>query len=80
MKKIIEYYDIKSDHILASPEFTDKEVVEVKNQKDLDRYVESKTDMSGGKFKKKSSFGFDYISSQGAVKIKDYKPPKIKKI
>lgn len=80
MKRVIEYYEIKSDHVLAIPEFVSKENVEFKNIEDLDKYIRSKKDLSGSKYKKKSSFGFDYISNQGAIKIKKYIEPKFKKI
>ena len=79
MKIKIKYYYIKSDHILATPEYDHKEIVEVANQEDLDNYIFKQKDDYGNKFKKKTSYGFDYISHQGGIKIKIYNP-KIKKI
>jgi len=85
MKYIIEYYEIKSDHLLAKPEFDRQEIVEVNSIKKLNRYIMSKKDMYGNKFKivegeSKKLFMFDYISNQGAIKIKKYHEPNIKRI
>lgn len=82
MKKIIKYYYIKSDHIFASPEYDHEEIVEVENDEKLAKYIESKKDGWGNNFKKKKSFGFDFISNQGGVKVLDYiyKKPIIKKV
>lgn len=82
MKKIIKYYYIKSDHIFASPEYDHEEIVEVENEQKLKDYIESKKDDYGCKFEKskKKTFGFDFISKYGGVKVLDYKKPIIKKI
>jgi hypothetical protein len=85
MKIRIIYHTIQSDHILATPEYTHEEVVEVKGFDDpkLVNYIESKTDGYGHKFKRKKNFGFDYISQAGGVVVKEYekpKEPKIKKL
>ena len=77
MKKTIEYHYIKSDHIFASPEFHHSEIVEVENEEKLTAYIESKVDDWGHPFKKEASFGFDFISNQGGVKVKDVKIKKI---
>ncbi len=79
----IEYHSIQSDHILAFPEFDHSEVVEYETPRKLQRYIESKKDDWGNYYKKpdkKKSFGFDYVSRTGGVKVKPYKPTKIKKI
>lgn len=80
MKKIIKYYYIKSDHIFASPEYDHEEIVEVESDEKLTKYIESKKDGWGNNFKKKKSFGFDFISNEGGVKVLDYKNPIIKKV
>lgn len=80
MKKIIKYYYIKSDHIFASPEYDHEEIIEVENDEKLTKYIESKKDEYGNKFKKEKKFGFDFISHQGGVKVLDYKNPIIKKV
>lgn len=79
MKYKISYYYIKSDHIFAFPEYDHNEIVDVNSEEKLQNYIESKKDQYGNNFKKKTSFGFDYISNQGGVKIEKYNP-KIKKI
>jgi len=82
MKYEIRYHEIMSDHILAVPEFSRKEVVEADTQRDLRKYIEKQKDGWGNPFKKsKDKFaGFDYISRAGGIKVKVYKPPKVKKI
>ena len=84
MKKTIIYCSIQSDHILAVPEETHREVIEVSSMAKLQRYIETKKDDYGHRYKKSEktckSFGFDYISIAGGVKVEDYKPPTVKKI
>jgi len=80
MKKVIEYYYIKSDHIFAYPEYDHEEVVEVESLNDLDLYIFKQKDEFGNNFVKDISYGFNYESNQGAIKIKDYIEPIIKKI
>ena len=81
MKRVIIYCSIDDGaSIFAIPTETHREVVEFNSQRDLDKYVTSKTDDYGNVFKKKRSLGFDYISRAGGVRIKAYKPPVIKKI
>ncbi len=80
MRMKIKYYSIQSDHILAIPAYSRSEIVDVKSFKELQKYIESQKDGYGHKFKKKKSFGFDYTSVAGAVKVESYKPPKVKKI
>lgn len=80
MKIEITYCTIQSNHILAVPEPTHSEIVEVDSWKDLDKYIEKQSDLYGNRFKKDKSFGFRYISGAGGVKVKRYKPPKINKI
>ena len=87
MKIRITYCNILSDHILATPEETSSEIVEVKNMNDpaLKEYIEAKKDWYGHNFKKasvkdKKTLGFDYISHAGGVKLYEYVSPKIKKL
>jgi len=82
MKIKISYFDIMSDHILASPEFSSCEVVEANglDDKKLDEYIISKQDFYGHHYKKEYSHGFDYISNQGAVKVEIYEEPKVKRL
>lgn len=82
MKKIIEYYSILSDHVFATPEYTHSELVEVDTEEELQKYIESKKDRYGGSFKKKDKdfMDYQYTSHSGGVKVRDYNPPKFKKI
>jgi len=82
MRYEIRYHTIQSDHILAIPEFSHKEVVEATTPLKLRKYIESKKDEYGHHYKKakKPSFGFDYTSNAGGVKVKPYKPPKVRKV
>lgn len=81
MRKLIKYYSIEYGAPLFSiPKFTNSEIVEVNSEKELQKYIESKKDEYGRFFKKKKSFGFDYISTNGGIKVENYKSPKIKKI
>lgn len=80
MQYKIKYCTVLGDSILAIPECTHSEIVEVATYKDLKKYIESKTDDYGNKFKEKNSFGFQFISNRGGVKISEYLPPKVKKI
>ena len=80
MKYLIKYYEIQSDHILASPEYDRSEIIETSSSNDLKKYIESKKDQYGNNFKMKSDFGFDYISNSGAVKVSVYKEPVAKRI
>ena len=79
VKYEIRYYLIKSDHFLAIPEFSHKEIVKT-TFKNLQKYIESKKDAYCNHYKKKKSFGFDYVSNTGGVKVKLYKEPIIKRI
>lgn len=83
MKKIITYHSIEyGAGLFAIPQPTHQEIVEVKSEAQLKKYIEAQKDQYGHnfKFKKKRRYGFDYISNQGGVKVSDYKPPRIKKI
>ncbi len=72
MKKvIIEYYYIKSDHLLATPAFDHKEIIEG-TDKQIENYILKQKDPWNHKFKKKSFMGFNYISNQGAIKVLPY--------
>lgn len=78
MKLIVEYYEMQSDHLLAMPEYDREEFIEVKNEDELDRYISTKKDWYGCEYKKDKSHGFDYISGQGGIKIKEYEEPKFR--
>ncbi len=80
MKYVIRYYEIQSDHILATPEYSRSEIVEASSDHSLQKYIESKKDSYGNSFEKKKSFGFDYISHTGAVEVSIYTEPAIKRI
>lgn len=85
MRYEIRYHSIQSDHILAIPEFSHREIVDAASPEKLRKYIEGQKDEYGNRYKKakfkdKKMFGFDYVSSAGAVKVKKYKPPKVKKI
>lgn len=81
---LIEYYEVSPDAhpVFASPEFSKSEVIEAQEKKAVELYVEQCSDHMGHPYKKSElkSYGFDFISKMGAVKITDYQPPKIKKI
>lgn len=79
MKYLIKYCNMTSDSMFAVPSLTSEEIVEAKSEEDLDKYITSKKDRYGHPFKKDKSYGFDYISKTGGVKIEKYNP-KIKKI
>ena len=79
MKYKIKYYYIKSDHLLALPEYDHEEIVSVESIQKLKKYIESKKDHYGNNFKTDKSHGFDYISNQGGIKVELYNP-QIKKI
>ena len=80
MKYKIEYCTVLGDSIFSIPECTHSEIVESNTYEDLKKYIESKSDDYGNKFKEKNSFGFQFISRRGGVKVFEYLPPKIKKI
>jgi hypothetical protein len=67
----IQYFYIKSDHILASPEYDHREIVKVNTRKQLEDYVKSLQDLYNNPFKKcdPPRYGFNYISNQGALKV-----------
>jgi hypothetical protein len=83
MKVKISYYYIKSDHLLASPEFDHFEIVEVHSLYDpkLKAYISTKKDDCGHPFVEyPNSFDFDYISNAGGIKLEEYIPVVIKKL
>ena len=81
MKIRIIYCDIKSDHLMAVPEPTSSEIVEVSSWARLDKYIlKKKKDAYGHPFKKDKSFGFRYTSSTGGIKVETYVKPYIKRI
>ncbi|HEC64613.1 hypothetical protein LCGC14_2575010 [marine sediment metagenome] len=84
MKIKIIYCSILSDHVLAMPEFTHSEMVKAKGLSDpkLVNYITSQKDRYGHKFKKdsKKTFGFDYTSNQGGVKVEVYEEPHVKQL
>lgn len=69
--KISYYYS--RDSFLGVPEHSHDEFVECKSTTALDKYIEKQKDEYGNPFKKKSSFGFQYISNQGGIKTKELK-------
>lgn len=82
MRYEITYCSIQSDHMLATPRPHSSEVVECKDSAALDRYILRQKDRHGRKYKKatwqeRKTYGFDYISGMGAVKVK---PVTVKKI
>lgn len=79
MKYLIKYYLCQSDSMFAIPTFTHEEVIECSVPRKIKEYVEKQKDGYGHGYKQNRSFGFDYISKQGAVKVSEYKP-KIKQI
>ena len=82
MKIKIKYHEIKSDHIMATPEYDRKEFIECDGLDDpkLISYIETKKDWYGHYFKlsKKKTLGFNYISNRGGVKVEEYIEPNIK--
>ncbi len=84
MKIKISYCSIKSARVLAMPELTHSEIVEAKGFDDpkLVNYITSQKDWYGHKFKKdsKKTFGFNYISNTGGVRVERYREPRTKKL
>lgn len=80
MKYVIEYHEILSDHILATPEFFKEEIVEAETKKDLNNYISTKRDLYGNKYRQEKKYGFTHISNQGALKVYPLKVKKIKKV
>jgi len=78
MKYEIRYHEIRSDHVLAVPEYTHKEVVDSTLPK-IDKYLRKKGYNRAGARTKKI-FDFDFTNNWGAVKVKKYQPPKVKRI
>ena len=72
MKLEIKYHEIKSDHLFATPEYDRSEYVDVKSYAKLEEYIIKQKDQYGNYFEKtdkNKSFGFDYVSISGGVKI-----------
>jgi hypothetical protein len=85
MKYKITYCEIQSDHVFAVPTPYNSEVVDADTWEDLDKYILSKKDGYGHKYRKadkkrRTAFGFDYTSNAGAVKVTKYNNIKVKKI
>jgi hypothetical protein len=82
MKYEIRYHTIQSDHLLAVPEFSHKEIVDAKTRQHVIRYVKKQKDEYGHHYKyhPEKRYGFDFTSNAGGVKIRKYKPPKVKRI
>jgi hypothetical protein len=80
MKMLIKYFYIKSDHVLASPTFDHEEIVECKTDQQLQAYIAKQKDQYGNPFKRDKSFGFDYLSNQGAIVVSQYHEPTIKQL
>jgi hypothetical protein len=82
MKYTIDYYWIDyGAHLFATPTYQKSENVECSSEENLRKYIESQKDAYGGFYKKnkKKFMGYDYISSQGGVKVRRYEEPKFKK-
>lgn len=70
MKYLIKYYDIEyGASMFASPTYTKEEIVDAKSQQDLDKYISTKKDMAGHKYREDKKFGYTHISNQGALKV-----------
>jgi hypothetical protein len=80
MKFVIEYHYIQSDHIFAIPTFHHSETIECKHRGDLENYIAKQRDQYNNPFKYDKSFGFDYISARGGLKVYPYQEPKFKKV
>jgi len=81
MISVIIYHSVEGNAgVISVPKETHREVVEYADQKSLDKYIITKSDRYGFKFKKKKFMGFQYVSRDGGVKVEPYVPPKIKKI
>lgn len=88
MKRIIEYHEVLSDHILAMPEYLNEELVEFDAEEDLDEYIKSQKDFSGDHYKKNKDYNkpnslsskFKYTSKRGGVVVRKSKQRKAKKI
>lgn len=78
MKYEIEYYTIQSDHILAVPQYSHSEIVDSTLPR-IRKYIRGKGYHLAKAWTKKN-FDFDFTNAWGAVKIKEYKSPKVKKI
>lgn len=79
MKKFkfeIEYYELPyGAGIFAVPKYFSSEFVDADSKKEVENYLLTKKDLSGGEYKKadksnKKIFGFDYTSHAGAANIK----------
>lgn len=64
--------------LFATPVYERSEFIDAANLGDLDKYILSQKDSYGNKFKKDKSFGYDYISNSGGVKVSLYNPPVFK--
>ena len=86
MKTTIIYHAVEGfGGLFDFPKETHREVVEHSDSNALNLHIIHKLDDWGNKFEKasardKKTFGFDYISRTGGIKVETYKPPKIKKI
>lgn len=72
MRKKIKYYEIPyGSQMFAVPEFVREEVVQFDNNAKLEKYISSKMDDTNSPYIKKDSFGFNYISRNGAIKLEE---------
>ena len=85
MKIQIDYHSIgHGAQFFASPEFTNTIIVEAESLEDpkLIAFIESQQDHYDNNFELSPTkfMGFDYISHQGGVKVKEYIEPKVYQI
>ena len=64
--------------LFETPKYERSEFIEANDMDDLDKYILLQKDSYGNKFKKAKSFGYDYISRSGGVKVSLYEPPVFK--
>ena len=82
MKIEIKFYELKSDHIFASPEYDRSEFVTAESLTDpkIAEYLATKNDWYGNTYetadkKEKDMFGFDFMSLRGAAKVVEVVEP-----
>ena len=80
MKYVIDYYWMDyGAHMFSTPTYQTSEYVNCENNEVLQSYIESQKDAYGGSYEKSEDrfMGFDYISNQGGVKVREYEEIKI---
>ncbi|MFW6312021.1 MAG: hypothetical protein ACOC1K_07295 [Nanoarchaeota archaeon] len=81
MKIKIDFYEIMSDHVLATPQYFRSETIEAESTKDpkITEFLANRTDSYGYNYtpatdEDKKRFGFDFMSEQGAANVKSIEP------